>query len=54
MRATQEDAEGEEEDAAEGAAAADQDLSSLVRILPDRSSVTEGNLYRLVFAKEMK
>ena len=29
MRATQEDAEGEEEDAAEGAVAADQDLSSL-------------------------
>ena len=61
MRATQEDVEvEEEEDAAEGAAADDGDedeeeeLSPLVHILPDQSSHTEGNLYRLIFIKEMR
>ena len=62
MRATQEDVEveEEEEDAAEGAAADDGDedeeeeLSPLVRILSDRSSHTEGNIYRLVFVKETR
>ena len=60
MRTTQEDAEGEEEDIVEGAAdndgdeGEDEDLSPLICTLPDLSSVTEGNLYRLVFTKEMR
>ena len=60
MRATQGDAEGEEGDTAEGVAdndgdeGEDEDLSPLVCIIPDRSSVTEGNLYGLVFTEEMR
>ena len=60
MRARQEDAEREEEDTVEGAAdndgdeGEDEDISPLECTLPDRISVTEGNLYRLVVAKEMR
>ena len=58
----QDNAEGkeqEEEKAAEGAGGdeegdEDEDLSPLVCIIWDRSSVTEDNLYRLVLAKEIK
>ena len=62
MADTQGNAEGEEQEE-EGAAESadgdeegdkDEDLSPLVCIIWDRSSVTEGNLRRLVFAKEMK
>ena len=62
MAGTQGNAEGEEqeeEEAAEGAGGdedgdEDEDLSPLVCIIWDRSSVTEGDLYRLVVAEEMK
>lgn len=61
MHVAQEDAEGEEEeDTAEGGADEDGDededeqLSALVCILPDLSSVTDGNLCRLVLEKEMR
>ena len=56
-------AEGKEEEEEEGAAEGangdeegdeDEDLSPLVCIIWNRSSVTEDNLYRLVFAKEIK
>ena len=62
MRTVQEDAGGEkkEEGAAEGTTGGDGDededeeLSWLVCILPDRSCVTESNLHRLAFAKDMR
>ena len=51
--------EEEEEEAVEGTDSDEQgdedaDLSPVVCIIWDWSSVTEGNLYRLVFSKEMK
>ena len=59
MQGNAEGEEEEEEGAAEGAGGdeegdEDEDLSPLVCIIWDRNSVTEGNLYRLVFAKEIK
>ena len=62
MAITQGNSEGEEQEEEEVAAGADgdeegdegEDLSPLVCIIWDQSSVTEGNIYRLVFAKEMK
>ena len=61
MHATQGDTGGEEgEDTAEGAAAAaidrdeDEGLSPLVRILPDKSSIAEDNIYRLVLSNDMR
>ena len=62
MAGTQGNAEGEEEEEEEPAEGADGDeegdedegLSPLVCIIWDRGSVAEGNLYRLVFAKEME
>ena len=62
MAITQGNSEGEEQEEEEAAEGADgdkegdegEDLSPLVCIIWDQSSVTEGNIYRLVFAKEMK
>ena len=46
----QDNAEGKEQEEGDE----DEDLSPLICIIWDRSSVTEDNLYRLVFAKEIK